>query len=229
LKVRLDADSRGKEHADYILEINVGQNWLLVFDNVENYSQVHEYIPWDARGAVVVTTRYESVAKSFNRVSLPVKKFDIQEAESLLFRLLFKEKQWGDSIDDTERYIESLPQSEKDAVAFLLTDIDGLALGVRQMAALIRQMRLTQDIAKFATMYRKFLPRLIAKAEGIQGHKLSTLWEMTFQGIEKEINAATMLGVICCLEPDGISKDLFLPSDLGVADGCLHFCQEEFE
>ena len=207
---------------------NTGQNWLLIFDNVEDYSQVHEYIPWGARGAVVVTTRYESVAKSFNRVSLAVKKFDIQEAGSLFFRLLFMEKQWGDSLEDTDSYLESLPQSEKDAVAFLLTDIDGLALGVRQMAALIRQRGLTRDIAKFAAMYRKFLPRLISKGEGIQGHKLSTLWEMTFQSID-DINSTTMLGVMCCLEPDSISRDLFLPSDPTIAEGCLHFCQEEFE
>lgn len=206
-----------------------GQNWLLVFDNVEDYAQVHEYIPWGTRGAVVVTTRYESVAKSFNRVSFAVKKFDSHEAEALLLRLLFSEEQGEDGSNDTDLYLESLPQSEKDAVTFLLTDIDGLALGVRQMAALIRHRQLTHDIAKFATIYRKFLPRLIAKGEGIQGHTLSTLWEMTFQSIKNDPNATTMLGIICCLEPDSIQKELFLPSDPRIAEGCLQFCQEEFE
>ncbi|KAM0431517.1 hypothetical protein ACHAPT_005495, partial [Fusarium lateritium] len=147
----------------------------------------------------------------------------------LFLQLLFSADGGGDGAQHPGTGLEALSEGDQDAVKFLLNDMDGLALGIRQLASFIKYKNLTDDIAKFAGQYKRYLPRILDKSHGIEGHNLQTLWKATFESIQDHPDAKTMLGLLCCLEPDNIPKELFLPSDPALATGRLEFCQEEFE
>ncbi|RSL88039.1 hypothetical protein CEP51_001902 [Fusarium floridanum] len=207
------------------------RRWLLIFDNVEAYKDIQDYLPTGARGDIIITTRYEPVAmsvQSSNKCCRTVPKLDKMQSQALFLQLLFSADSDGDGTKHPGTSLEALSEGDQDAVKFLLHDMDGLALGIRQLASIIKYRELT-DIANFAGQYKKYLPQILDNSEGIEGHTLQTLWKVTFESIQDKPDAKTMLGLLCCLDPDSIPKELFLPSDRALATGRLEFCQEEFE
>lgn len=118
---------------------------------------------------------------------------------------------------------------EAGAVQFLVGEMDGLALGIQQMAALIKHQELTNNIAKFVEKYKRRLPGMLKNARGVKGHTLATLWKMTFEDIRLRRNVWTMFGIISCLQPDEIPTQLFLPDESVPLTSDLEFCREEFE
>ncbi|RTE84430.1 hypothetical protein BHE90_001017 [Fusarium euwallaceae] len=237
VELRLEgADINGKpEHNLALVHLwlkAARRRWLLIFDNVEAYKDIQDYLPTGARGAIIITTRYKPVAmsvQSSNRRCRTVPKLDKMQSQALFLQLLFSADGDGDGTKHPGTSLEALSKGEQDAVEFLLHDMDGLALGIRQLASLIKWRNLTDNIAKFVGQYKKHLPRMLEKSDGIEGHTLQTLWKVTFESIQDKPDAKTMLGLLCCLDPDSIPKELFLPSDPALATGRLEFCQEEFE
>ena len=130
---------------------------------------------------------------------------------------------------DPAQVIGNLPGEERDAVRYLLGRMDGLALGIQQMVAQIKFQELADDIARFANKYRRRPHRLHEKNDGIEGHTLATLWEITFRSIASNGDAWRFLGILSFLRPDEIPKELFLPGDSSVAKGELSFCDDEDE
>ncbi|KAK3366626.1 hypothetical protein B0T24DRAFT_681828 [Lasiosphaeria ovina] len=208
------------------------RKWLVILDNVEKHSDVENYLPLDAsRGSFIVTTRYVDQARFFKRHLKEVSKLTTPQAENLFLNLLFPQQQqesWSghDNVTTAEAH---LGDEDKAAVQYLLKDMDGLVLGIHQMATLIRYQDLTRDITKFCNRYKKHLPRLLKKQEGIKGHTLATLWAMTFKSVRARPDAWIMLGVLCCVQPDSIPKELFLPDDTEITTGRLAFCADEFD
>ncbi|KAF9769681.1 hypothetical protein IL306_012885 [Fusarium sp. DS 682] len=197
-----------------------GRHWLLIFDNVDSYDTVADFIPWRTRGALIVTTRLPNVAQAFkssDRQYEVVSGLDKTQATELFLRLLFKDQNSAHRITTT---LDDLPEDDQVAVRFLLTEMGGLALGIRQLAAYIDQRNLKNNIAKFASQYKRFFPRIINGPSGFQGHTLRTLWEMSFRDIWAHHE-----------DPQYKNQELylFLPSDKSIASERLHFCQEEFD
>jgi hypothetical protein len=71
--------------------------------------------------------------------------------------------------------------------------------------------------------------RLHEKNDGIEGHTLATLWQMSFEATRSNENAWIVLGILCCLQPDEIPKAVFLPNDSSITTGKLLFCEDEDE
>jgi hypothetical protein len=122
-----------------------------------------------------------------------------------------------------------LPVEEKNAIQYLLTQMDGLVLGIQQIVALIRYQDLAGNIAKFAEKYRKRPQNIHKQSNGIAGHTLATLWELSFASMRANENAWVVLGILCCLQPDEIPKTLFLTDDPLIQKGKLSFCTDEDE
>jgi hypothetical protein len=179
-----------------------------------------------------VTTRYVDEAKRFQRRHQAVSKLTVSQAEHLFLQLLFPEEQQQQEEPQDNvpaNLTHMLTEQDRDALKYLLREMDGLVLGVQQMAALIKADNFTHNIAKFAERYKRHLPRLINMDAGtIKGHTLAKLWDMSFKKVRAEPDACTMMGVLCCLQPDGIPRELFLPSDSSITTGELAFCQDDF-
>ncbi|KAI0441000.1 hypothetical protein F4803DRAFT_524980 [Xylaria telfairii] len=199
-------------------------NWLLILDNVEKYSDVEKYLPTESRGSVIVTTRYITQAKLFHRRHKILEKLTSATAENLFLRLIAAPESKEERLS-----IDQLPETERNAVRFLLTEMDGLALGIHQMAALIESQSLQDDIAKFAGRYKRYLPVILQKQEGIKGHTLSTLWKISFETVRTRPSAFVLLGILSLVQPDEIPKELFLPTDTSTLTSDLAFCTDDFE
>ncbi|KAI1330538.1 hypothetical protein F5Y16DRAFT_396032 [Xylariaceae sp. FL0255] len=200
--------------------------WVLILDNVENYADVEKYLPIGARGPVIITTRYIGQAKMFGHRRKALESLDSGTAESLFLRLLA-------SSDSTSTMratsIDQLSETEREATRFLLSEMDGLALGIHQMAAIIDSQNLQRNVAKFADRYKRHLPVILRKEDGIKGHTLSTLWKMSFELVRTNRSAMIFLGILSCISPDEIPKKLFLPSDTSALTSDLNFCKDDFE
>ncbi|KAK0612447.1 hypothetical protein B0T17DRAFT_407350 [Bombardia bombarda] len=216
----------------------IDRPWLLIFDNMEKFKDLQAFIPFDCRGSVIITTRYQSQAQLCRRKHRVLKPLSNIEAQTLFMELL------GRPEDDQEhspagdlhqhqagdkKSIDHLSSENRDAVCYLLEQMDGLVLGIHQIAALIRFQDLTDDIAKFADRYKRQPQRLLGKSDGIEGHTLATLWEMSFALISpsKNINAWLVLGIISFLQADEIPTAIFLPTgDVTFLDEELSFCKD---
>ncbi|KAH9892135.1 hypothetical protein F4778DRAFT_784878 [Xylariomycetidae sp. FL2044] len=106
--------------------------------------------------------------------------------------------------NDYMSILEERSREEQDAFAFLLTQMDGLALGIQLMAAIIKFRHLTDNLLRFEN-YRKTPHRMHQKDIGIEKHTLATLWKMSFQ----EVKSNRMPGQcwMCCVSRNETTVD----------------------
>lgn len=97
------------------------------------------------------------------------------------------------------------PDEESDTTAELLESIDGLALGVKQMASYIGTKRMT--VSHFLEQYRKMAKYILGRAAPDDNHSLGTLWSVQFEAI-KGSNAARLLGILAIAGPNSFPTDL---------------------
>jgi hypothetical protein len=128
-------------------------------------------------------------------LALEVKPFSLEEGTQLFKQLL----RW-----DSRNWV--LPEHET-AASELVKSVDGLALGLHLLAALIDSHGIS--ISRFRDLYRRKPGRILEydKALPGYGHTLDTVWRMSFEQLNPD--TASLLGVISFLSPDAIPEDLF--------------------
>jgi hypothetical protein len=197
----------------------------LIFDNVERYQDLDSYLPIGSHGHILLVTRYNSVALASHQKAIHLQPFNApsnkQDAQVLFQRLLGWEED------------EEIDQKQRDAAEKILNYMDGLALGIQQLASLITHRKQSRNVTGFLKLYEQYPHRWHMKgtSEETGRHTLHTLWQMSFKELRKHDSdhALTMLGVLACISPDLIHIDLFtslagtsLPNELG-------FCEDPFE
>jgi len=209
-----------------ILIRSTGRSWLLVLDNVEKYRDIHKYLPYESRGSVLITTRYTAQAELCLREHRAISTLSLQDSKTLFAKLLG----WIRSEDQkpADEVINALPTEEKQAVNYVLGEMDGLVLGIQQMAALARFQDTTDNLAKFAQRYRN-KPHSLHEKDVIAGHTLATLWTMSFDEIYKSANAWTLLEALSFMQPDEIPVSIFLLEKSAETPAGLKFCKDEDE
>ena len=192
--------------------------WLLIYDNVEDEKILRDYRPPDA-GTIIVTTRYQSVSFAVNDPNVTRIQLENLKPEDSL-RLFQDLRRLRDPTADTD--------GEVDETKELLEEIDGLALGIKQMASYIAKKRLT--IPQFREKYTKMAKYIInSKVEGVH-HTLGTLWRIQFLDIkENSKEASTLLGLLSFCAPYFIPRALFEPSRALETPNVASFCEDEGE
>ncbi len=88
----------------------------------------------------------------------------------------------------------------------LLESIDGLALGIKQMAFYIASKHLT--ISKYLGQYSKMARYILDRKSGPEErHSLGTLWNIHFENIQNS-NASKLLGILSLAGPDNFPTEL---------------------
>ena len=123
-----------------MLKQDTGRKWLLIFDNVEKIADISpNYMP-TTKGSVLITSRYHD-ARLPDSFLQEIKPFPPKEGLELFKQLLTR--------DSAEPF-----NSEDEAAALeLVKSIDGLALGLHQLAALLNDYGNT--ISRFRDLYEK--------------------------------------------------------------------------
>ena len=196
-----------------------GMRWLLIWDNVENFEQIRAYWP-SSTGSLLLTTRYKTVA-IMKGESLALKPFDESEAWALFTKLM----KWNE--------LAMVEEVEIEAAKLLLSKLQGLALGIRQMAALIKVKG--KGVANFLNRYKKGRLRDDGSSKlDDYNFSLDTIWQTAFdtlnqKGTQKKGYGFQLLGIITYFSPDCIPNTIFDGTRLGEVPALLTFCKDEDE
>lgn len=168
-------------------------DWLIIFDNVDNFDVLSENWPKFGRGSVLVTSRHAFAKDNLyvaNGISLPP--LMNLESEALIQRLTHVKAD----------------VSQKEALSIIAQKLDGLPLAINQMSGVFRDLGLSYtDFLKYHN--EEGIEALLKKqSESIsQGvSSLATLWAL--DRLSK--STRTLLQVICLLDPDHIPEDLLI-------------------
>jgi hypothetical protein len=167
-------------------------SWLLVFDNADSLSVLDEYWPATGRGSVLLTSRDPVAKTSFYTENCGIDLSKLSPEASLLF-------------------LRSLTKSTTDSdngrsLRLIAEMLDGLPLGIEQMASIIRRLRV--NYADFLQLYERENRRLYEMMpekhpKGYQ-HSLATVWSLQ----QFSPGSETLLQVLSMLDPDSVPESL---------------------
>ncbi|RSL51273.1 hypothetical protein CEP54_011481 [Fusarium duplospermum] len=193
------------------------KRWLMIYDNVNDFRLLNEYLPPET-GSMIVTSRFYSFSYAFpgraTRISL--QKFGLDDSLHLFNRY----RKSRDPDNDTTADLNETKE--------LLESIDGLALGIKQMAFYIASKGLS--VSKFLDQYNRMAKYVLNGQTPDDRHSLGTLWNMQFEDIKKT-NAAKLLGILSMAGADGFPRELLEldePPDEEAA-GWVEFCADPEE
>ncbi|KAK3984313.1 hypothetical protein QBC44DRAFT_388576 [Cladorrhinum sp. PSN332] len=230
--VSRDNRSDPDHHVDLVQEWfqSTDRQWLLIFDQMEKYSDIKGYLPSsNSSGSVIITSRYTAQANIYKQKVSIVTSLSNKDAQDLFMALLEESWDGTEGPDGSERSFDKLEKEEQDAVGCLLEQMDGLPLGIQQIVALIRFKDSADNIAKFADRYKRQLHGF-HRDDHLAEHTLHTLWKGAFNTIQAQRDPWVILGVLSFLRAEGIPEDIFYPTGNNlVLPGALSICHDEDE
>lgn len=177
--------------------LNRHEGWLLIFDNVEELSLVKPFLPTSDLGALLLTTRLQTLGTLAQQVDLPP--MNIQEGvDFLLARTNHKAS------------IES-DQQEYAAAYTIITEMGGLPLALEQAGAYINATRCS--LMDYLHLFQEVQHRLLDEHEPSSDHPLSVnrTFLLAFKQVEQRNPLAAELLTACAfLASEAIPEMFFL-------------------
>jgi len=169
------------------------QDWLVIFDNVEDISLVQRYFPQQGRGSILMTTRSTAVASV--ALSFEVDQLSVMEGTEFLLRRTCR----LDANDD-----------ESNMASNVVIALDGFPLALDQAGAYIEETGCRFET--YLQLYHAYRAVLLAR-RGIQStsypDSVTTTWSLCLQKVEQMNPAAADLLRLCTfLAPDFIPEEL---------------------
>lgn len=179
--------------------------WLIVFDNVDDPDILYPFLPRNASGHVLITSKDPLAISPFyiNKEAVKLTEFDHEETSEFLIRLTGREND---------------EQDKKGSLKFA-TRLGGIPLAIVTMAGVITRKNIT--FAEFLQEYK-------------QGHSRATLFDTRLsphfaQGYERTIasaygldnleNGRDLLDILAFFDPDDIPEDIILNNSTQTAMG----------
>lgn len=173
--------------------------WLLVYDNVNSYNDIKEFLPSDG-GSVILTSRQQKWPNTFTKVDVDVMSED--EAMQLIKSLL-------------QRKITVVNQ---DGLEELVKELGCLPLALAQAGAYIEQN--IMSIADYLKLYKKHEQALLLDdtlPEGTNSLPITTTWNVSLEAIAQEMKikdqsslSINLLTACAYFAPEKISWSLLL-------------------
>jgi tetratricopeptide (TPR) repeat protein/transcriptional regulator with XRE-family HTH domain len=177
-------------------------NWLLILDNVEDITLVHEVVPPECPGHLLLTTR-EQCLGSFVQY-LEVEKMATDEGIHFLLRRV--------PLLHQEVASDTLAPSVLEDAATLVQLMDGLPLALDQAGAYIDETGC--DLAHYCMLYHHYSNMLLDRRGRFgDNHPYSVVatFSLSLQQIAKYSPlAADLLRLCAFLSPDAIPEEIFL-------------------
>jgi tetratricopeptide (TPR) repeat protein len=175
--------------------LNGTSGWLLVLDNVDDRRTIQTFVPEDAEGHVLMTSREPIFAEVGIPRALEVRDLDGDEAVSFLLARTGRE--------DAE-------PDDRAAAAELAAELGCLPLALEQAAAYTSETSAAFSV--YLSAFRKRRVTLLEKSGGLVAHdSVAVTWRANFEAVERESAAAAdVLRMSALLAPDAIPFKLFL-------------------
>ena len=157
--------------------------WLLVFDNAQKPSDVVKYLPHQAHGHVLVTSRtqnWNGIAHSEKALG----EFNMREAVDFIFK--------------------RIGESDNRVAEELANELGCLPLALEQAAMYAKKRH--KSVAAYTALFRDRHEALLKQKPPLNyPNAVATTWEISFQQAEVETTSATDLLALCAyLAPDTI-------------------------
>ncbi len=175
--------------------------WLLVLDNVEDFTLLEQYLPQRGEGHIVLTTRSQATGAFTHRLDL--KEMEQVEGALLLLRRA-KLLQPNATLEEASEALQGVAKE-------LSQELGGLPLALDQAGAYIEESGCT--LLAYKTYYQTQGVTLLDRRGRIEGkhpYSVSTTFSLCFEKV-KHMNevADDVLHLCSFLAPDAIPEELF--------------------
>jgi hypothetical protein len=178
----------------------VHKNWLLIFDNADDFTVIHTYLPPADDGHILLTTRTQIMSGVAHKID--IKKMESEEAVLLLLRRAGIEA----SSDVQPEVIQEIHAQGEEIVK----ELDGLPLAIDQAGAYMEETGCS--LSTYLVLYRKQYAQLLAYRGGIALDyplSVSTTWQISFQEVERVHPPASELLQLCAFfSADAIPEEI---------------------
>jgi transcriptional regulator with XRE-family HTH domain len=183
------------------LETNVP--WLLIFDNADDLTLVHDFLPRRPGGAVLLTTRSQITGPFIKKIEL--EQMSREEGVTFLLRHVAPSKDG----DGEESLPKEVSDSELHAAEEIWKLMDGLPLALDQAAAYIEENQCS--LVEYLTLYHVRRNVLLQRRGSLRQwnypDSVATTWLLSFRQIEQANPAVSDLLQLCAfLHPDAIPE-----------------------
>ncbi|HET8846196.1 MAG TPA: FxSxx-COOH system tetratricopeptide repeat protein [Ktedonobacteraceae bacterium] len=179
---------------------NERKGWLLIFDNVEDLSLIKPFLPASDQGALLLTTRLQSLGSLARPIELPA--LTVQEGSAFLQNRIHRP---GSGFEDAPH-----DQHEVEAAQAITLAMGGLPLALEQAGAYIDTIQCR--ISDYHQLFQQRQHRQLEEHEPSSDHPLSvshTFLLSFFQVEQRNALAADLLTVCAFLAPEAIPEIFF--------------------
>ena len=181
---------------------------------MERKETLAEFLPHGC-GSIIITTRSKFLAKEIDAHAFELTKFDSDQSLAAFnkFRCRFDEK--------------ADPAEEKEDTERLVRQLDGLALGIKQIATYIGTCQWT--IRTYLEKYNIMAPEILKHETDATRGTLDTAWNVEVEDLQtKNPDAIKLLNILCLLNPDNIPIELLISDDQEeFGDPSYEVCEDE--
>ncbi len=175
--------------------------WLLILDNVDDLNLVHEFLPTNGNGHILLTTRLQAVGSL--AYSIEVEKMEMSEGTLLLLRRA--------RLIEPDATLEQAAQGELTKAEEVVIVMDGLPLALDQAGAYIEETRCS--LSDYLNLYQTHRIKLLNERGNIpfdHPESVATTFSMAFQKVQGVNSSAAKLLRLCAfLSPDMIPEEIF--------------------
>ena len=186
------------------------KRWLIVFDNVEDWSEISQYIPRNlpkTRGSVLITTRRADLLRptlSGNYHPLDIEPLTLEESTQLLLCSMHPDLS-SDKMHSHSEYALAAEASEL---------VERLPLGISMIAGYVQVSRCT--LSEFIDIWNERQSRSAKRTDKIDfdtsqpspNLAIDALWDIGIR--ELPMAARNLLDILSFLDPEGIDKELLI-------------------
>jgi tetratricopeptide (TPR) repeat protein/transcriptional regulator with XRE-family HTH domain len=179
--------------------LNAHQHWLLILDNVEDFSLVESLLPPFLTGHVLLTTRIQATGSLAHQIKLP--QMTLEESSLLLLR---RSKYLQPSASP-----KTLPPEILTTANAISTLLDGIPLALDQAGAYIEETSCT--LLDYLERYRKHRNALLdRRGTNPLHHPASVVATISLCAEQLHAEAAELLSCCAFFHADNISEHILL-------------------
>jgi tetratricopeptide (TPR) repeat protein len=202
LKLLVSYTQKQEEVVTLVLDwLNTHQNWLLIFDNVEQRELVKGFVPCSPNGSLLFTTRLPTLGTLAS--SLELQPLPLEES----FQLLLKRA----GVQPLYQPSEPISGEEAEAAHTIARTLDGLPLALDQAAAYIEESHCR--FVGFLSLFHYDALHMLQEhpSSATYPRSVEKTFTMAFERLKKQNSVAADVLMLCCfLAPDEIPEALLI-------------------
>ncbi len=182
--------------------LNTSTHWLLILDNVEDFTMLDDFLPQEDKGSIIITTRSQSTGVFAQCIAL-----EQMHPDEAAFFLLRRAKLIKYSVPQ-----ESISEKLYDDAKALAHLVDGFPLALDQAGAYIEETGCS--LLEYTNRYQARQTTLLGRRGTMNTdhpHSVSMTLSLCFEKVEHSSPlAAEVLGLCAFLSPEAIPEEIII-------------------